>query len=114
MHILSHAICGFYGPNLGAECEYCRLPGIRSQCVRGPRVLAIRPSETAKLYIFALLPAPPVQPDAGGFLWWKFLGPPRYRNLPAKSRSGTGARSSNRSQRNGFIGYSLRGAPAIT
>jgi hypothetical protein len=54
-----------YGPNLGAEYDHCRLPGIGSQCVRGPGSLAIRSSETAKLHILDLLPAPPVQPGAG-------------------------------------------------
>src|SRR5215471_10093296 len=113
MHVLSHAIRGFYRANLAVEYDYRRLSGIGSQCVRGPGALAIRPSETAKLHILALLPAPPVQPGPGGFLWWKFLGPPRHRNLPAKSCSGTGAGSSHRSKRNGFTGYGLRGAPAF-
>ena len=94
MLVLPYAGHGFYGTNLYPEYDNRRLSRIGSQRISGPGAVAIRPSQTAKLHLFAVLSGPPVQQGAGGFLWRELLGSPGHRNLPAKSRSRTGPRSS--------------------
>src|SRR2546428_12346352 len=99
MLVLPYAGHGFYGTNLYPEYDNRRLSRIGSQRISGPGAVAIRPSQTTKLHLFAVLSGPPVQQDAGGFLWRGFFWFSGHPDPPPKNPRSTGRKYSRCPQR---------------